>query len=188
MYKRRFSAPPLHPTASKSVTGTATAPQQQPSVPASITSQQQTTTLAHGHPTSNTTTASTNTGKENAVPVVPNAGAAKKPRLFVRPASSAAGTGAGTSAPAFHRPTPAAAPASSDSSAPPSRIFSVLYCKRDKFKVCCIILLHEPKREQAVQLHHAAGRSCVMQLVLLLNPCAEEERQGFPGRHHYAET
>lgn len=127
MYKRRFTTP-LHPNASNPtsavpVTAQPSCNQQQSAagIPSAV-----------GPSTTHQTTASeVNTEKENVLPV-PEEAAAKKPRLFIRPTHSAVVSTGAPAAP-IARPAPAA-PKASD--AAPSRIFSVLYCNRNKFKVC----------------------------------------------------
>jgi hypothetical protein len=99
------------------------------------------------------------TEKEN----LPEDSMSKKPRLFARPAyksPAVLGSGAG---PATAKPAPTVAVASDPA---PARIFSVLYCKRDKFKVLlwsssssiqCHALLFGPTMNSQHRCHQSAS-------------------------------
>lgn len=133
MYKRRFTAP-LHSSASTSV-----APQQlpcsqqKPSTKQLSCSQQQAAACLASAATGPASSSPADLEKENAQPAADEA-AAKKPRLFARPAYKAPSSTLAGAATTHARPPPAEAKASD---AAPARTFSVLYCNRNKFKVCC---------------------------------------------------
>jgi hypothetical protein len=136
MYKRRFTAP-LHPSASKSsvVQQQLSSSQQQPTTKQLPCSQEQAAPCRASAvtPSGPASSASAELEKENAQPLADEA-ASKKPRLFACPAYKAPSSTLAGTATTYARPPPAE-PKASD--AAPARTFSVLYCNRNKFKVCC---------------------------------------------------
>lgn len=164
MYKRRFTTP-LHPSASNPA-----APAASHTQPTNLSATESRHPVTAGAGASVPTAADT---KENLPPATED-GVSKKPRLFARPAYNPPAM----SAPAQTVGRPPAAPQANPAAASPdSRVFTVLYCKRDKWKVWSLPCMPPVCTAHGRNWHN--WTCCVTQPVCV--PTAEEKWQRLPG-------
>jgi len=123
MYKRRFTAPLHQPPAAATSSDTAV----------KVGKQQTHATNSTDDPDAEAAGKENVTPAQDGVQIPPDDAVAKRPRLFVRPAHKAPAAAGSTISSAG--PAARAAPVTSSSDTAAPRTFSVLYCKREKFKV-----------------------------------------------------